>query len=44
LSSGGWDRRNGHLRTLDSLDLGYVLLIATRCASEERTEASGQLW
>jgi hypothetical protein len=29
LSTGRWDRRNGHLRTLDSLDLGYVLLIRT---------------
>jgi SAM-dependent methyltransferase len=32
LSSGRWDRRNGHLRTLDSLDVGYVLLIAVRSA------------
>jgi SAM-dependent methyltransferase len=29
LSTGRWDRRNGHLRTLDTLDLGYVLLIWT---------------
>ena len=36
LSSGRWDRRNGHLRTLDSLDLGYVLLIATSGVSEEQ--------
>jgi SAM-dependent methyltransferase len=40
LSSGRWDRRNGHLRTLDSLDLGYVLLIATSRASENSEELS----
>jgi SAM-dependent methyltransferase len=28
LASGDWDTRNGHLRTLDALDLGYVLLTA----------------
>jgi len=28
LTSGDWDLRNGRLRTLDSLDLGYVLLTA----------------
>lgn len=33
LSSGRWDRRNGHLRTLDSLDLGYVLLVAASSTS-----------
>jgi SAM-dependent methyltransferase len=40
LSSGRWDRRNGHLRALDSLDLGYVLLIATTKTLGERTETS----
>jgi len=28
LKSGDWDLRNGQLRTLGSLDLGYVLLTA----------------
>ena len=28
LGRGAWDARNGHLRTLESLDLGYVLLTA----------------
>ena len=28
LESGDWDARNGQLRTLDSLDLGYVLVTA----------------
>jgi SAM-dependent methyltransferase len=30
LSSGEWDARNGHLRTLDALDLGYCILVATK--------------
>ena len=34
LARGEWDARNGHLRALDSLDLGYVLLTAD--ASEAR--------
>jgi SAM-dependent methyltransferase len=34
LSSGRWDRRNGHLRKLDSLDLGYVLLVAASSTSD----------
>lgn len=29
LENGEWDARNGHLRELDSLDLGYVVLIAS---------------
>ena len=28
LSDGAWDERNGQLRELDELDLGYVLLVA----------------
>jgi SAM-dependent methyltransferase len=28
LQSGGWDRRHGHLRALEELDLGYRLIIA----------------
>jgi SAM-dependent methyltransferase len=28
LSDGAWDERNGELRELDELDLGYVLLVA----------------
>lgn len=28
LSDGAWDERNGQLRDLDELDLGYVLLVA----------------
>ena len=28
LSEGAWDARNGHLRGLDELDLGYVVLVA----------------
>lgn len=27
LASGRWDRRFGHLRQMDEMDLGYVLLI-----------------
>lgn len=30
LGSGAWDRRHGHLRELDSLDLGYRILVADR--------------
>lgn len=28
LESGAWERRFGHLRTLDALDLGYRLLVS----------------
>src|SRR4051794_9482780 len=28
LTSGAWDRRHGHLRRLDALDLGYRILVA----------------
>ena len=30
LADGSWDERNGHLRELDDLDLGYVLLVSLR--------------
>lgn len=40
LESGGWDARNGHLRTLDALDLGYVLLTA-RAPRASRPTAAG---
>ena len=29
LATGAWDSRHGHLRTLDSMDLGYVILVAS---------------
>ena len=29
LAAGTWDSRHGRLRTLDSMDLGYVILVAT---------------
>jgi SAM-dependent methyltransferase len=30
LADGTWDERNGHLRELEELDLGYVLLVSLR--------------
>lgn len=40
LASGDWDGRNGQLRTLDALDLGYVLLTA-RAPRASRRPAVG---
>jgi hypothetical protein len=36
LASGLWDDRHGHLRRLDSLDVGLRLVIATSGSKEQR--------
>jgi hypothetical protein len=39
LASGTWDRRFGHLRALDTIDLGYRLVVA---AGDSRPDLAQQ--